>query len=57
MSLPRFVAVTGISVKDRKYVILKRSEKEKFWQGKLIVQGVKLDKTDHAIKKETNDAS
>ncbi len=56
MSLPHFVAVTGIIVRDGKYLIVKRSNSEKFWPGKWTVPGGKIDKADYAVKKDTGDA-
>ncbi len=56
MSLSHFVAVTGIIIKDGKYLILKRSAKEKFWPGKWTVPGGKLDKADYVREKDTGDA-
>ncbi len=50
------VSVTGIIVKDGKYLIVRRSEKEKFFAGKWTVPGGKLDEPDYNFKKDTGDA-
>lgn len=52
-----YIAVTGIIVKDGKYLITKRSEKEKAFPGFWTVPGGKLRKSDYISKpKDTGDA-
>ena len=41
-----YVVATGIIVKDGKFLIAKRSEKEKRWPGRWTVPGGKLEKKD-----------
>ena len=51
-----YIAVTGIVIKDRKFLICKRSEKEKIFPGKWCVPGGKLEQKDFIdTKKDTND--
>jgi len=42
-----YVVVTGIVIKDRKYLIVKRSDKEKAFPGKWTVPGGKLERNDY----------
>jgi 8-oxo-dGTP diphosphatase len=45
-----FISVTGIVVKDGKFLIVKRSEKEKAFPGRWTVPGGKMQRTDYAHK-------
>jgi 8-oxo-dGTP pyrophosphatase MutT (NUDIX family) len=47
-----YVVVTGIVVKGGKYLIVKRSEKEKAFPGKWTVPGGKLEVNDYINKKK-----
>lgn len=52
-----YVAVTGIVVKDGKYLIAKRSDKEKAFPGYWTVPGGRLEQEDYINKpKDTGDA-
>ncbi|PIN90815.1 hypothetical protein COU60_00540 [Candidatus Pacearchaeota archaeon CG10_big_fil_rev_8_21_14_0_10_34_76] len=46
-----YVVATGIIVKDGKFLIAKRSEKEKRWPGRWTVPGGKLEKKDYVNRK------
>jgi 8-oxo-dGTP pyrophosphatase MutT (NUDIX family) len=51
-----YIAVTGIIRKGNKYLICKRSEKEKIFPGKWCVPGGKVQQSDFInTKKDTND--
>ena len=47
-----YVAVTGILVKDGKYLITKRADWEKAFPGKWTVPGGKLEVLDYALRKK-----
>jgi len=47
-----YVVVTGILVKDGKYLIAKRAEWEKAFPGKWTVPGGKLEVLDYALRKK-----
>ncbi len=50
-----YVVVTGIVIKDNKYLITKRSDKEKAFPGKWTVPGGKLEMEDYVNReKDTN---
>jgi len=46
-----YIVATGIIVKEGKFLIIKRSEKEKHWPGKWTVPGGKLEKKDYNKRK------
>jgi 8-oxo-dGTP diphosphatase len=48
MEKTHYVVVTGIVVRDGKYLITKRSDNEKRWPGKWTVPGGKLEVDDYA---------
>tara|TARA_Y100000310_G_scaffold159627_1_gene159260 strand:- start:22783 stop:23277 length:495 start_codon:yes stop_codon:yes gene_type:complete len=50
-----YVAATVIIVKDNKFLILKRSEKEKAYPGKWTVPGGKLERDDYESKPFTKE--
>lgn len=45
-----FISVTGIVVKDGKFLIVKRSDKEKAFPGRWTVPGGKMQRTDYNHK-------
>ena len=47
-----YVVVTGILVKDRKYLITKRADWEKAFPGQWTVPGGKLEVLDYALKQK-----
>ena len=47
-----YVVVTGIIVRDGKYLIAKRSEKEKAFPGNWTVPGGKMEVLDYALRKK-----
>ena len=47
-----YVAVTGILIRDGKYLIAKRAEWEKAFPGKWTVPGGKVEVLDYALKKK-----
>lgn len=52
-----YIVVTGVVVKDGKYLIAKRSEREKAFPGLWTVPGGKLKKSDYVSRpKDTGDA-
>lgn len=51
-NLMHYVVVTGILVKDSKYLIVKRSEKEKAFPGKWTVPGGKVEVLDYCLRKK-----
>jgi 8-oxo-dGTP pyrophosphatase MutT (NUDIX family) len=51
-NLLHYVVVTGILVKDGKYLIAKRADWEKAFPGKWTVPGGKLEILDYALKKK-----
>jgi 8-oxo-dGTP pyrophosphatase MutT (NUDIX family) len=51
-NMVHYVVVTGILVKDGKYLITKRAEWEKAFPGKWTVPGGKLEVLDYALKKK-----
>ena len=52
-----YIVVTGVVIKDGKYLIAKRSEKEKAFPGLWTVPGGKLKKSDYVSRpKDTGDA-
>ncbi|MCF7910375.1 NUDIX domain-containing protein [Candidatus Pacearchaeota archaeon] len=54
-NLMHYVVVTGIIVKDGKFLITKRSESEKAFPGQWTVPGGKLEVLDYALReKDTN---
>jgi len=46
-----YIVATGIIVKDGKFLLIKRSEKEKHWPGRWSVPGGKLEKKDYNKRK------
>ncbi|MGV8169600.1 MAG: NUDIX domain-containing protein [Candidatus Nanoarchaeia archaeon] len=51
-----YISVTGIVVKDEKFLICRRSEKEKIFPGKWCVPGGKIQQSDFInTAKDTND--
>lgn len=49
-----FISVTGIVCKDGKFLITKRSEKEKAFPGRWTVPGGKMERTDYTHRKPNN---
>ncbi|MAE49948.1 hypothetical protein CMI48_03915 [Candidatus Pacearchaeota archaeon] len=47
-----YLVVTGILVKDGKYLLVKRSEKEKAFPGKWTVPGGKVEVLDYVLKEK-----
>ena len=55
-NLTHYIVVTGILVKDGKYLIVKRANWEKAFPGKWTFPGGKLEVLDYALrKKDTSD--
>ena len=51
-NLLHYVVVTGILVKDGKYLIVKRADWEKAFPGRWIVPGGKMEVLDYALRKK-----
>ena len=51
-NLAHYIVVTGILVKDGKYLIVKRSEKEKAFPGRWSVPGGKLEVLDYCLREK-----
>lgn len=51
-NLLHYVVVTGILIKDGKYLIVKRADWEKAFPGRWIVPGGKMEVLDYALRKK-----
>lgn len=51
-NLTHYLVVTGILVKENKYLIVKRSEKEKAFPGRWSVPGGKLEVLDYCLREK-----
>jgi len=51
-NLAHYIVVTGILVKDNKYLIVRRAEWEKAFPGRWTVPGGKLEVLDYALKQK-----